>query len=81
MQIFGSSVGGALAAGNVCMVKPAKDACLSLIRVEQMAAAVGFTAGAINIVTGYGHEVGDALARHPGIDNISFTGTAPRSAP
>lgn len=75
MQIFGRSVGGALAAGNVCVVKPAEDACLSLIRVTQLAAEVGFPAGVINIVTGYGHEVGDALARHPGIDHISFTGS------
>ena len=75
MQIFGRCVGGALAAGNVCVVKPAEDACLSLLRVAQLAAEVGFPAGAINIVTGYGHEVGEALARHPGIDHISFTGS------
>ena len=75
MQIFGRSVGGALAAGNVCVVKPAEDACLSLIRVAQLAAEVGFPAGVINIVTGYGHEVGDALVRHSGIDHISFTGS------
>lgn len=75
MQIFGRSVGGALAAGNVCVVKPSEDACLSLIRVAQLAAECGFPAGAINIVTGFGHEVGDALARHPGIDHISFTGS------
>ena len=75
MQIFGRSVGGALAAGNVCVVKPSEDACLSLIRVAELAAEVGFPAGAINIVTGYGHEFGDALARHPGIDHISFTGS------
>ena len=75
MQIFGRSVGGALAAGNVCVVKPAEDACLSLLRVAQLATEVGFPAGVINIVTGYGHEVGDALARHPGIDHISFTGS------
>ncbi len=75
MQIFGRCVGGALAAGNVCVVKPAEDACLSLLRVAQLAAEVGFPAGAINIVTGYGHEVGDALARHKGIDHISFTGS------
>jgi aldehyde dehydrogenase (NAD+) len=75
MQIFGRSVGGALAAGNVSVVKPSEDACLSLLRVAQLAAEVGFPAGAINIVTGYGHEVGDALARHPGIDHISFTGS------
>ena len=75
MQIFGRSVGGALAAGNVCVVKPSEDACLSLIRVAQLAAEVGFPSGVINIVTGYGHEVGDALARHPEIDHISFTGS------
>jgi aldehyde dehydrogenase (NAD+) len=75
MQIFGRSVGGALAAGNVCVVKPSEDACLSLLRVAQLATEVGFPAGALNIVTGYGHEVGDALARHPGIDHISFTGS------
>ncbi|MDO5624794.1 MAG: aldehyde dehydrogenase family protein [Pseudomonadota bacterium] len=75
MQIFGRSVGGALAAGNACVVKPAEDACLSLVRVAQLAADVGFPPGAINIVTGYGHEVGDALARHPGIDHLSFTGS------
>ncbi len=75
MQIFGRSVGGALAAGNVCVVKPSEDACLSLLRVAQLAAEVGFPAGALNIVTGYGNEVGDALARHPGIDHISFTGS------
>ncbi|KQP19221.1 aldehyde dehydrogenase family protein [Pseudorhodoferax sp. Leaf265] len=75
MQIFGRCVGGALAAGNVCVVKPSEDACLSLLRVAELAAEAGFPAGAINIVTGYGHEVGDALARHPGIDHISFTGS------
>lgn len=75
MQIFGRSVGGALAAGNCCVIKPAEDACLSLIRVAQLAAECGFPPGAINIVTGYGHEVGDALARHAGIDHISFTGS------
>ncbi len=75
MQIFGRSVGGALAAGNVCVVKPSEDACLSLLRVAELAAEAGFPSGAINIVTGYGHEVGDALARHPGIDHISFTGS------
>jgi len=75
MQIFGRSVGGALAAGNVCVVKPSEDACLSLLRVAQLAAQAGLPAGAINIVTGYGHEVGDALARHAGVDHISFTGS------
>lgn len=75
LQIFGRSVGAALAAGNACVVKPAEDACLSLLRVAELAAQAGFPEGALNIVTGYGHEAGDALARHPGIDHLSFTGS------
>jgi aldehyde dehydrogenase (NAD+) len=75
LQIFGRSVGAALAAGNACVVKPAEDACLSLARVADLAAEVGFPAGALNLVTGYGAEAGAALAAHPGIDHISFTGS------
>ena len=76
MQIFGRSVGGALAAGNACVVKPAEDACLSLLRIAELAAVCGFPDGALNIVTGYGHEAGQALADAEGIDHISFTGSA-----
>jgi aldehyde dehydrogenase (NAD+) len=75
MQIFGRSVGAALAAGNACVVKPAEDACLSLLRVAELAAEAGFPDGALNIVTGYGHEAGAALTAHPGIDHVSFTGS------
>jgi aldehyde dehydrogenase (NAD+) len=75
MQIFGRSVGAALAAGNACVVKPAEDACLSLLRVAEIAAEAGFPDGALNLVTGLGHEAGSALAAHAGIDHISFTGS------
>ncbi|WP_118183150.1 aldehyde dehydrogenase family protein [Paraburkholderia phosphatilytica] len=75
MQIFGRSVGAALAAGNACVVKPAEDACLTVLRVAALATEAGLPAGTLNIVTGYGHEAGAALARHPGIDHISFTGS------
>ncbi len=75
MQIFGRSVGAALAAGNACVVKPAEDACLSLLRVAELAAEAGLPDGALNIVTGLGHEAGNALALHAGIDHISFTGS------
>ena len=75
LQIFGRSVGAALAAGNACVVKPAEDACLSLLRVAELAADCGFPEGALNIVTGYGAEAGAALAAHAGIDHISFTGS------
>ena len=76
MQIFGRSVGGALAVGNACVVKPAEDACLSLLRIAELAAECGFPDGALNIVTGYGHEAGQALADAEGVDHISFTGSA-----
>jgi len=75
MQIFGRSVGASLAAGNACVVKPAEDACLSVLRVAELAAEAGFPDGALNIVTGLGSEAGAALAAHPGIDHISFTGS------
>ncbi|MEO7760566.1 MAG: aldehyde dehydrogenase family protein, partial [Casimicrobiaceae bacterium] len=75
LQIFGRSVGAALAAGNACVVKPAEDACLSVLRVAELAAGVGFPPGALNIVTGFGSEAGMALAEHPGIEHISFTGS------
>ncbi len=75
MQIFGRSVGAALAVGNACVVKPAEEGCLSLLRVAALAAEVGFPAGALNIVTGLGAEAGQALAEHPGIDHLSFTGS------
>jgi aldehyde dehydrogenase (NAD+) len=75
MQIFGRSVGAALAAGNACVVKPAEDACLSLLRVASLAASVGFPPGVLNIVTGLGAEAGQALADHPGVDHLSFTGS------
>lgn len=74
-QIFGRSVGASLACGNACVVKPAEDACLSLLRIAELALEVGFPAGALNIVTGLGEEAGAALAGHPGVDFISFTGS------
>jgi aldehyde dehydrogenase (NAD+) len=75
LQIFGRSVGAALAAGNACVVKPAEDACLSLARVTELAREVGFPAGALNLITGIGAEAGAALAAHAGVDHISFTGS------
>src|SRR5438067_3503938 len=80
LQIFGRSIGAALAAGNASVVKPAEDACLSLLRVAELAAACGFPDGALNIVTGLGSEAGAALAEHPGVAHLSFTGSPPTGA-
>ncbi|MXQ12600.1 aldehyde dehydrogenase family protein [Microvirga makkahensis] len=75
MQIFGRSVGAALAAGNATVVKPAEDASLTILRVSQFAREAGFPDGALNIVTGLGRTAGAALSAHPGIDFLSFTGS------
>ncbi len=74
-QIFGRSVGGALAAGNACVVKPAEDACLTPLRISALGLEAGLPPGALNIVCGLGVEAGAALAAHPGINHISFTGS------
>ena len=74
-QIFGRTIGGALAAGNACVLKPAEEACQTPLRLAQLALDVGLPPGALNVVTGYGEEAGAALAAHPGIDHVSFTGS------
>ena len=74
-QMMGRSIAPALAMGNAVVVKPAEDACLTPIRVAELARDVGFPEGAINIVTGLGEEAGAALSEHPGINFISFTGS------
>ncbi|ABL69359.1 aldehyde dehydrogenase family protein [Paracoccus denitrificans] len=75
VQIFGRSVGAALAMGNATVTKPAEDACLTILRIGELAAETGFPPGAINIVTGRGEVAGRALSEHPGVDFISFTGS------
>ncbi|GAA1548497.1 aldehyde dehydrogenase family protein [Nocardioides humi] len=65
----------ALAAGNTVVLKPAELAPLSVIYLARLAEEVGFPSGVINVVTGLGSEAGDALANHPGLNYISFTGS------
>ena len=74
-QMFGRTIGPALAVGNATVVKPAEDACLTPLRIAELAADVGFPPGAINIVPGLGEEAGAALSSHPDIDFIAFTGS------
>ena len=74
-QMMGRTVAPALAMGNAVVLKPAEDTSLSALRFAAIAAAAGLPEGALNIVTGLGEEAGAALAAHPGIDFISFTGS------
>ena len=68
-------MGPALAAGNVVVLKPSEITPLSTLRIGELMMEVGFPAGVVNIVTGYGATVGQRLSEHPDIGKISFTGS------
>ncbi len=76
MQILGRSLGAALAMGNAAVVKPAEEACLTILEFARIAQEEGLPTGALNIVTGFGAEAGAALSEHTDINHISFTGSA-----
>jgi acyl-CoA reductase-like NAD-dependent aldehyde dehydrogenase len=65
----------ALAAGCSVVLKPDPQTPLTALRLAELAAEVGFPAGAINIVPGDGPTTGAYLVRHPGIDKVAFTGS------
>ncbi len=65
----------ALAAGCTVVLKPAEETPLTAIRLGELCREAGIPDGVVNIVTGFGHEAGAALARHPGIDKVTFTGS------
>lgn len=72
---FSQKVGPALAAGNCVVLKPASLASLSMLRLGELALEAGLPAGVLNIVTGSGGSVGSALASHPGVNKVQFTGS------
>ena len=75
MQIIGRSVGAALAMGNACVLKPAEEACLTVLAFARIADAAGLPAGALNVVPGLGEEAGASLSSHAGVQHLSFTGS------
>ena len=75
MQIMGRSVSAALACGNAAVVKPAEEASLTALAFARIAAEAGLPDGALNVVTGLGEAAGAALAGHPGVHHVSFTGS------
>jgi aldehyde dehydrogenase (NAD+) len=68
-------MGPALAAGNTIVLKQAELTPLTTLRIARLMADVGFPAGVVNIVPGYGHIAGQYLAEHRGINKIVFTGS------
>jgi aldehyde dehydrogenase (NAD+) len=75
LQIMMRGVAPALATGNTVIVKPAEDTPITALMLAKLTEEVGFPAGVINVVTGYGSEAGAALVSHPDINQITFTGS------
>jgi phenylacetaldehyde dehydrogenase len=68
-------LGPALATGNTVVLKPAEQTPLSAIRLGELITEAGFPEGVVNIVPGFGETAGAALASHPDVDKIAFTGS------
>jgi acyl-CoA reductase-like NAD-dependent aldehyde dehydrogenase len=73
--LVGWGIGPALAAGNTVVIKPAEDTPLSTLYFAKLAEEAGVPKGVINVVTGLGETAGAALAGHPGLKRMSFTGS------
>ena len=68
-------LGAALATGNSVVLKPASQSPLTALRLAELASAAGVPDGVLNVVTGPGAVIGDALARDPRVDKVAFTGS------
>jgi gamma-glutamyl-gamma-aminobutyraldehyde dehydrogenase len=68
-------LGPALAAGNSVVLKPSEKSPLSALRLAEIALDAGLPEGVFNVVPGYGHEAGEALALHADVDAVGFTGS------
>jgi phenylacetaldehyde dehydrogenase len=68
-------LGPALATGCTVVLKPAEQTPLSALRLGELIEEAGFPPGVVNIVTGYGETAGAALAAHPDVDKVAFTGS------
>ncbi|MDP3668795.1 MAG: aldehyde dehydrogenase family protein [Telluria sp.] len=75
LAITVGKIAPALAAGCTVVLKPAEQTPLTALRLARLIEQVGFPPGVVNIVTGLGADVGAALAAHPDVDKISFTGS------
>src|SRR5947208_2288655 len=75
MLITSWKIGPALAAGNTVVLKPSEMTSLTAIRLAELALEAGLPPGALNVVTGYGPEAGQALAEHPDVNKLTFTGS------
>ncbi|OGO54241.1 MAG: aldehyde dehydrogenase PuuC, partial [Chloroflexi bacterium RBG_16_72_14] len=74
-QMAAWKLGPSLATGNTVVIKPASTTSLSLLRIAELGSEAGLPDGVLNVVTGPGDVVGEALGRHPDVDCLAFTGS------
>jgi len=74
LMIAGMKTPAALAAGNTLVLKTAQEAPLTILKMAEIASQV-LPDGVLNVVTGRGSDIGEALLQHPGVDKVSFTGS------
>jgi aldehyde dehydrogenase (NAD+) len=74
LQIAATKIANAIAAGCTVVVKPSEFTSASTLEYAQLFERAGFPSGAVNVVTGFGAEVGEALVTHPKVAKIAFTG-------
>src|SRR2546429_420651 len=74
LTIASWKVAPALAAGNAAILKPASYTPLTALELGRIALEAGLPEGVLNVITGPGSRTGSALAGHPGVDKIAFTG-------
>jgi aldehyde dehydrogenase (NAD+) len=77
MEIAARGMGPALACGNAIVMKSPELSPLGMAFLADACEAAGLPKGYFNVIAGYGHEAGEALASHPGINQIVFTGSVP----
>ncbi|HEX4992798.1 MAG TPA: aldehyde dehydrogenase family protein [Rubrobacteraceae bacterium] len=75
--LLGNKLGPALITGNVVVAKPADTTPLTTLRIAEIMHAAGIPAGVFNVITGTGEGAGQALAEHPLVRKIAFTGSTP----
>lgn len=75
LMMMAWKIGPALATGNSVIVKPAEQTSLTALRLGQLALEAGVPPGVLNVVTGFGPEVGEPLGRHMDVDALTFTGS------
>ena len=75
LTLLGTKVAPALASGNTVVAKPAATTPLATLQVARLFAQAGVPEGVLNVVTGRGSELGDALIGHPDVRRVAFTGS------